>query len=327
MPGGTRYHQSPELTDPASRASCSSPPQDTTAGSPSPRKARVASARIAEEMISVVCARMSGITLGSTCRDMMCQCPPPSALARSMYGRDSTASVCARTRRAVVGQVVTPIASTIVPSDRDSTVASTIASTSVGITRNQSVIRIITVAYQPRKWPAVIPMSAPISTESTAASSPTRSDTREPQISRPSRLRPNWSVPSGNRPLGLSSGCPGASVTLSTSDPTVSGAVSATSTNSTSVASPNTPARCLRYSFQKRATEARRRRRASARGPGAPDFAGGPDVDSVVSVVSALIGPPSDRASDTAGRPGCSSGSPRRRRRRTGPAPAADRAH
>ena len=112
------------------------------------------------------------MTLGSTCRDMTCQWPPPSALARSMYGRDSTARVCARTSRAVVGQVVTPIARMIVPSERDITVASAIASTSVGITRNQSVIRIITVANQPRKCPAVMPISAPIATERTAASRP-----------------------------------------------------------------------------------------------------------------------------------------------------------
>ncbi len=149
MPGGTRYHQCPALIAPASRASCSSPPHETTVGSPSPRNARVASARMAEEMISVVWASTNGITLGSTCRLMTCQCPPPSARARSMYGRVSTASVCARTRRAVVGQVVTPIATTIVSSERDITVARAIASTRVGMTRNQSVIRMITVANHP----------------------------------------------------------------------------------------------------------------------------------------------------------------------------------
>src|SRR5690606_12178706 len=83
-PGGTRYHQWPELTAPASRASCSRPPHETTVGSLSPRNASVASARIADEMIRVVWASTSGITLGSTCRLMTCQCPPPSARARSM---------------------------------------------------------------------------------------------------------------------------------------------------------------------------------------------------------------------------------------------------
>lgn len=66
-----------------------------------------------------------------------------------MYGRDSTASVCARTNRAVVGQEVTPIARITVPRERDMTVASAMASTSAGITRNQSVTRISTVAYAP----------------------------------------------------------------------------------------------------------------------------------------------------------------------------------
>ena len=111
----------------------------------------MASVRIALEITSVVCASTSGITFGRTWRGMMCRCPPPSARARSMYGRDSTASVWARTSRAVVGHVVTPIARMTVQMERDITVARAIARTSVGITRNQSVTRIRTVEYQPRK--------------------------------------------------------------------------------------------------------------------------------------------------------------------------------
>ncbi|CAM5667407.1 hypothetical protein SBADM41S_10303 [Streptomyces badius] len=91
--------------------------------------------RMAVEITSVVCASTSGMTLGRTWRDMMCPCPPPSARERSMYGRDSTDSVWARTRRAVVGQVVTPIARIVVQIDRDRTVARAIARTRVGITR------------------------------------------------------------------------------------------------------------------------------------------------------------------------------------------------
>lgn len=149
IPGGARYHQWPDETAPASRASWSIPPQETTVGSPRPRKASVASVRIAVEMPSVVCASTSGITFGSTWRVMMWPWPPPRALARSMYGRDSTAIVCARTSLAVVGQLVTPIARTTVHTLRDITVARTIASTSVGITRNQSVIRMTTVENHP----------------------------------------------------------------------------------------------------------------------------------------------------------------------------------
>lgn len=115
-----------------------------------------------------------------------------------MYGRDSTAMVCARTSRAVVGQLVTPIARMTVQMDRDITVVSTIASTSVGITRNQSVIRMTTVENQPPKCPEMMPTRVPMATDSAAASSPTVSDTREPHTSRPSSDRPNWSVPSGN---------------------------------------------------------------------------------------------------------------------------------
>lgn len=294
MPGGTRYHQFPELTAPASRASWSSPPHDRTVGSLTPRKASVASARTEDEIISVVWASTRGITLGSTCRDMTCQCPPPSAFARSMYGRDSTARVCARTSRAVVGQEVTPMARTTVPRERGSTVASAMARTRVGITRNQSVIRISTVAYAPLKCPAVIPTVVPIATDSAAASSPTSSDTREPHTSRASRSRPNRSVPSGNSTLGLSIGRPGAPVTLDTSVPTVSGAVSATSANRASPIRPTRPARWVRYCCQNRTAERRRRCQASARGPVA------------CALISVVIGPPGGRAADRPGRPRCS---------------------
>lgn len=214
MPGGARYHQSPALTAPASRASWSMPPQEVTVGSDRPRNARVASVRIADEMTIVVWASTSGMTFGSTCRVMTWLWLPPSARARSMYGRASTERVWARTRRAVVGQVVTPIAMITVHIERSMTVASAMARTSVGITRNQSVIRIRTVENQPRKWPATMPMTVPIATHRNAASRPTVSDTRAPYTRRASTLRPNWSVPSGNSPLGPSIGPPGASVTL-----------------------------------------------------------------------------------------------------------------
>ena len=54
--------------------------------------------------------RISGITLGSTCRVMIWVSVAPSAAARSMNGRASTASVWARTSRAVPVHDVTAMA-------------------------------------------------------------------------------------------------------------------------------------------------------------------------------------------------------------------------
>ncbi len=58
-------------------------------GPPSPRNVNVVSDRIATATVSVVLARTSGMTLGSTCRVIWCQLPPPSTRARSRYGRPS----------------------------------------------------------------------------------------------------------------------------------------------------------------------------------------------------------------------------------------------
>ena len=141
------------------------------------------------------------------------------------------------------------------------------ASTSVGITRNQSVIRMMTVAYQPLKCPAVIPTIVPMATESKAASSPTVSDTRAPHTSRPSRLRPNWSVPRGNSPLGDSMRLArrvGHALRVRADEQRRE----AGDEGDQRRARPGrqSPARWVRYSRQKRAAEWRLRVQASARG-------------------------------------------------------------
>ena len=106
-----------------------------------PRKASVDSVTIALATSSVVLASTSGATFGSTCRVMMCQWPAPSAFDRSMYGLASTARVCALISRAVVGQVVTPMARMMVNVLPPRMAASTSAVMSEGSTRNQSVTR------------------------------------------------------------------------------------------------------------------------------------------------------------------------------------------
>jgi hypothetical protein len=72
-PGGSRYHHAPALIAPALNALSSMVPQETRNGSPSPRKDSVVSERIAMATVKVVLASTSGITLGSTWRDIWCQ--------------------------------------------------------------------------------------------------------------------------------------------------------------------------------------------------------------------------------------------------------------
>ena len=123
-PGGSRIHQSPALTAPTCWASCRVVPQDSFVGSLRPRKARVASMRMAADTESVVWARISGARFGRTWRRMTCQSPAPRAFARSTYGRASRVSVWARTSRAVGGQAVSPMATTTVRTPRCITLAS-----------------------------------------------------------------------------------------------------------------------------------------------------------------------------------------------------------
>ena len=54
-------------------------------------------------------AKISGITLGSTCLLMMCPLLEPMARARSMNCSSRTRSVSERTTRAVPGQLVMPM--------------------------------------------------------------------------------------------------------------------------------------------------------------------------------------------------------------------------
>jgi hypothetical protein len=83
-PGGTRYHQAPMEAAPWVKAASSIDPQETRSGSPSPRKARVVSDRMATATIRTVLAKISGTVLGRMWRLIRCQSSAPRARARSM---------------------------------------------------------------------------------------------------------------------------------------------------------------------------------------------------------------------------------------------------
>src|SRR4051812_32474559 len=105
-------------------------------------------------------------------------------------------SVCARSSRAVVGQLSRPITSEMVNSDGPRTVARISARGRYGITRNHSVTRNRIDARQPSKKPDIRPTIVPITIEITLANRPTNSEIREPQIRSDKIERPFSSVPS-----------------------------------------------------------------------------------------------------------------------------------
>src|SRR5690606_13845806 len=195
-PGMRMYHQAPALAAFQSYEPRSMVPQEVLFAV-TPRKASVDSVTMALATSSVVLASSSGATFGSTWRVVMCQWPAPSALERSMYGRASTASVCARIRRAVDGQEVTPIAMMMVNVLPPRMAASTSAVTSDGSTRNQSVIRMMAAPIQPLKCPAAMPSTVPMVTLTSAARKPMSSDVREPHHTMSRMERPDSSVPNG----------------------------------------------------------------------------------------------------------------------------------
>ena len=137
--------------------------------------------RIAEGTSRVALARTSGSTLGSRCLVIWCQCPAPSALARSRYGRDCTVSVWARTSRVVPGQETRAITVMVVAMLRPSTASSAMATTRLGSTMNQSERRRAIQPYQPPMWPPVMPTVVPMTMATTVAVTPMTSDSREPQ--------------------------------------------------------------------------------------------------------------------------------------------------
>src|ERR1700677_3864860 len=96
MPGGSRYHQAPLVIAPLWYAWLSMAPQDTSVGSPRPRNTSVVSDKIALATVRLVDTRISGVTFGSTCLTSTCRLLAPSAGARSMNGRASTARTCER---------------------------------------------------------------------------------------------------------------------------------------------------------------------------------------------------------------------------------------
>ena len=190
------------MIDPLDCAPSNNFPQLGERRSPNPKNDNVDSVKIAPGTINVALAIINGVTPGNTCRKMICQVPAPSARARSTYARSLKVNTWARTSRALPAHDVMPITIASVTGDLPRMTASTIASGRNGTTRKNSSIAKSTVATFPFTYPATSPTVEPITTATTVAKMPIKSDTREPHTNCAKTSRPMSSVPSKNCALG-----------------------------------------------------------------------------------------------------------------------------
>ena len=103
------YHHAPRPVAPDSNAKWSIVPHETWTGSPRPRKASVASARIEPAITRTVLAKISGRTFGQDVRRRRSAGPmAPRDRIRMTNCRSRSVSTWERTMRAVAGQLVKP---------------------------------------------------------------------------------------------------------------------------------------------------------------------------------------------------------------------------
>ena len=103
-------------------------------GSPRPRKDKPASNRIATPIVKVADTIRGGAALGRITVQMMRRFFAPMARAAVTYSSSLIFMTSARVRRAVCGQLTTPMAMAMVNSVGENRVTSTMANSSVGRT-------------------------------------------------------------------------------------------------------------------------------------------------------------------------------------------------
>src|SRR5580698_5875288 len=126
-------------------------PQLTRFGSPMPRNYSADSIRIAVATMTEVVTMMGGSAFGSISRQMMRACPKPrlrAAITKSLCPRERNS---ARTRRVMVGHVVTPMAREIVVIEGRVIDTMTMTNRNDGVVWNSSVMRMRMSSVQPPK--------------------------------------------------------------------------------------------------------------------------------------------------------------------------------
>lgn len=151
--------------------------------------------RIAQDSARVTWTTMGALTLGRTWRSMMRGIGVPSTRCALMYSALPTDSVGPRETRAKIGVYTTAIATAVFCQPVPSAVTTARASRIAGKANRMSTNRLTAWSTQPRKNPAQMPSTEPITVAMATDSTATRSEVQMPTATRAAMSRPNWSVP------------------------------------------------------------------------------------------------------------------------------------
>ena len=106
-PGGPKYHHIPRRRANDVQESWIIVPQLIEPTGPRPKNDRNASVKMAVEIVSTACAKMSGMTFGRMCLQRMWLFPAPIARARSTNSRSRKERTWDRTIRVIVVPLTT----------------------------------------------------------------------------------------------------------------------------------------------------------------------------------------------------------------------------
>ena len=138
------------------------------------------------------------MTLGRISTNMIRIGRTPITLAAWMYSRSRIENTWPRTMRATDAQLKKPMTRMVTVRLGPVIDTSAIASRMNGRDRTTSMILARTESIHPPKKPAMRPTTAPVTTVSPVATTPTRSEIRAPYAIRTRMSRPRSSVPSQN---------------------------------------------------------------------------------------------------------------------------------
>ena len=184
----------------AALAAAMSAPQETmVAGSPIPRKDRVASATMKTPSSTVAVTMIGAAALGRTWRTRMASRPLPSETEAVMKSSFFTLMTAPRVMRAICGHPnIASTMTTVMTDDRPLNICmTTMAASTKGTAKNTSVMRESSASKNPPKNPASAPMSPPSRVTRSVVSTPTVTEARAPYTVLAKMSQPCWLKPKG----------------------------------------------------------------------------------------------------------------------------------
>jgi len=182
---------------------CNIIPQETVLGSPSPKKDKAASVKIAPVTPKVMYRKDKGKTFGAICLNMILLSLAPLIRADSMKGRSLKDNTCERITLDVEGHPSIPIKMTMFQIDnRPKAAPITKIKGILGKVKTMSAILCNRVSTVPPKYPETNPTTVPTMTEAAAAVIPTASPHLAPSSNWLNKSLPIKSVPIGCRAEG-----------------------------------------------------------------------------------------------------------------------------